>query len=122
MQPALKPGRGEQGVELHGQLEAFFGGVKGIDLESAQLFERRVSDPVDQLSQIQVFALLPELFEEGGKQNALSAAHRVGCDPGEAQQGGDGAADLLSDRLDLGGPVELWGGQAAHDVDRGPHL
>ncbi len=122
LQPDLELGRGQQRVEAHRQVEAIFGREEGVHLERAQLLDRRRGDLVDQLLQVEVFALAPGVLEDVGEQDALAAAHRVGVDAGQPQQRRHRAADAFQDRLGLRRPVELGRGQAAHDVERRAHL
>ena len=95
IQPA-KPGRGQQVVELHGQLGAVLGREERLQIDRADAFERRRLDLPDQAGQVEVLPLAPGRVEQLARaeyaRGCGSDRHR--CPPGPA--GREAAATMRS--------------------------
>ena len=101
LEPALEAGRGQQIVELHGQLETLLGGIEGLQIEHPHLLEGRLLDHPYETRQIGVGALLPEVIEDGREKYVFAAADRIGVDPQQAEDAGHGTGDPIAQKIPL---------------------
>ena len=97
LQPELEAGRGEQVVERQRELEAVLLREEGVEVEHADLGERRLLDLRDQRGEVERLALGPRRAEDAREQDVLAALDRVGVDAEERQQARRDGADLLAD-------------------------
>ena len=105
--------RGEQAVELEGQLLAILRREELVELEHAQLLQRWLLDLADERRQVERLLVGPGVLDEVGQQDVLAARQRVGGDADEAEQAGHEALDLVGDRLGVVGVGHL---QRSDDV------
>ena len=82
-----------------------FGREEGVDLEDAELAERRGLDLADQRAEIEVAAGTPGVLDQVREEHVLAARERVGGDPDEAEEARHRALDLVPQRLRLGRPT-----------------
>jgi len=75
-------------------------------------------DARNQLGQVHGFVPAPGIFEQGGEEDVLSAAHGVCFDAGQPEQGRHCTLDALAERLALSVPVQPGRVEAAYDADR----
>ena len=108
--------RGEQAVEPHRQRHAVLRREELVELEHAELADRRLLDHADERRQVEAAAGRPLVEDEVRQQDVLAARQRIGLDADQAEQAGDEALDLVADDLgvgDIGGRL-----QRADDVER----
>ncbi len=110
--------RGDERVEADGELVPVGRGQEGVDLEDAELAQRRLLDLPDQGAEVEVGAGAPVVLEQVREEDVLAAAERVGLDPDQAEQARNGALDLVADRLLVGLPRERRRLQRADHVQR----
>ena len=91
--------RGEQTVEPHGERGAVLGREELVELEHAELADRRGLHPADERRQVGAEALAPRVVDQVGQQDVLAARQRVGVDADEAEQAADEPVDLVADGL-----------------------
>ena len=116
--PGLEAGRGEQVVHRHGQLEAILRRVERLEVEHAHAGDRRGLDALDEVGQAEVFAVLPRRAHQRREQDVLAAAHRVGLDPEQPEQAGDGGREALADQLGVGGRLAAGRLERLQDRER----
>ena len=105
--PRRERGRGDEGVQLQRQLGAVLGREEGVDLEDAELAERRRLHLADQRPEVEALPGAPGVLDQVREQHVLAARERVGCDADEPEQARHRALDLVPQRLRLGVPREL---------------
>ena len=119
---ALAPGgerrRGDERVEGERELRPLGGREELVDLEDAQLAERRRLDLADQRAEVEVAARAPRVLDEVREQDVLAARERVRGDPDEREQARHGALDLVAERLGVRLPREVGRAQRADHVER----
>ena len=120
LHPGGEPGRGEQVVELHRQGEPVLGGEEGLQVDHADLVERRRLDGVDEARHVEVAARPPGVVEDVGQQDVLAAGDRVGLDAQEGQQPRDRRGDALAIGLRLADQRRRRGRERAEDRQRQP--
>ena len=103
--PRRERRRRQQPVELHRQRHAVVGGEELVDVEHAQLADRRRRDHADERHQIQRAALAPGVVDQVRQQDVLAARQRVGGDADQAEQPGDVPLDLVGDHLGVTGVI-----------------
>src|SRR5262249_47811003 len=96
--PGRKARRRQNVVQGAGQLEPVLLRVKRIDVERADLAQRRRLNLGDQLRQVEATTLAPGVQEQLGDQNMFPRLNRVGGNAGQAEQGRGGGVDLLVQR------------------------
>ena len=116
--PGGERGRGDERVQPDGELVPLCRRQERVDLEDAELAQRRLLDLPDQGAEIEIGAGAPVVLEQVREEDVLAAAERVGLDPDQAEQAGDGALDLVADRLLVGLPRERRRLQRADHVQR----
>ena len=102
LHPELEAGRGEQVVERQRELEAILLRVERVEVEHADLGERRLLDLGDQRGDVERLAVGPGGAEDAREQDVLAALDRVGVDPEQRQQAGRDRADLIAHGLRVG--------------------
>ena len=110
--------RGDECVEADGELVPVVGRQESVDLEDAELAQRRLLDLPDQRAEVEVGAGAPVVLEQVGEEDVLAAAERVGLDSDQAEQARDRPLDLVADRLLVGLPRERRRLQRADHVQR----
>ena len=116
--PRAERRRGEQAVEPHGERGAVLLREELVEVEHAELAQRRGLDQADQRGQVEAGAAAPGVVDQVGQQDVLAAGQRVGVDADEAEQATDEAVDLVADRLGVAGVGR--GGERADDVQPDP--
>ncbi len=99
LHPELEAGRGEQVVERQSELEAILLRVERVEVEDADLRERRLLDLRDQRRDVESLAIRPGGPEDAREQDVLAALDRVGVDPEQGQEAGRDGADLIAHGL-----------------------
>ena len=87
LEPHAEAGRGEQVVHRHRELEPVLGGIEGLDVEHADLVERRLLDGADQAREVERVAAAPGGVDDRGQQDVLAALERIGGDADAARAG-----------------------------------
>ena len=95
--PRREAGRRDQVVERHGQAEAVLRRVERLQVEHADLVERRLLDFADDGGDVQVAAFAPGPVEEVGQQDMLAALDGVGVDAEKAEQARDRGQDTVAE-------------------------
>ena len=120
LHPAGEPGRGEQVVQLHRQGEPLLGREEGLQVDHADLLERRRLHGVDQARHVEVVAGAPGVIEHVREQDMLAAGDRIGVDPQERQQSRDGRRNSLAIGLGLADQSRRRGVERAKHRQRQP--
>ncbi len=119
---ALAPGRearrGDEGVERERQLRAVGQREELVDLEDAELPDRRRLDLADERAEVEVSAGAPGVLDQVRKEDVLAARERVGLDPDEREEARHRRLDLVAERLLLGLPRQTRHAERADDVQR----
>ncbi len=102
LHPELEARRGEQVVERQRQLEAILLRVERVEIEHADLGERRLLDLGDERGDVERLAVGPRGAQDAREQDVLAALDRVGVDPEQRQQAGRDRADLIAHGLRVG--------------------
>ena len=111
--------RRQQAVQLHRQRRAVGGWEELVELEHAELADRRLLDHADERRQVERGARRPRVLDQVGEQDVLAARQRVGVDADEAEQPRGVALDLVADHLEV---VRRRCLQRPDDVDRHARL
>ena len=116
--PGRERGRRDERVQLQRELGAFVRREERVDLEDAELAERRRLDLADQEPRSRS-TRAPRILDQVREQDVLAARERVRGDTDESEQARHGALDLVAEGL---GSVshELGRSQRADDVERDP--
>ena len=125
---ASNPGRGQDGVEAHGELEPLLGREEGVEVHDPHAAEGRFLDRPDQAREVEALAAGPGGVKNVGDQGVL-AAGGIGLHAGERQQRGGRALHAFAQEIAIlpdrgGGRLEaaehVHGepGAAAGRVDR----
>ena len=119
---ALAPGgegrRGDERVQRERELRPVGGREELVDLEDAELADRRRLDLADQGPEVEVAAGAPRVLDQVREQHVLAARERVGLDPHEREQARHGPFDLVPQRLGIGVPGERRRVERPDDVER----
>src|SRR5687767_6123015 len=78
--PGVEPGRGDQIVERHRKLQPILGRIKSLQIEDADLVERRFLNGLNDAGKLEVLSFGPALRKYGGEQNMLTALQRIRVD------------------------------------------
>jgi len=106
-------------VQLHRQAEALFFGEEGVDVEHAELAERRFLYLEDHVFERQVLPAPPGVLEDVGDQHVLAVFDRLDVLADQRQQRGDDPADLLAVELVVARlPAPVRRAHSVHDADR----
>ena len=116
---AANAGEASSPLSFMRQLRAVGGREELVELEHAELADRRLLDHPDERRQVERRAGRPRVLDEVGQQDVLAAGQRVGVDADEAEQAGHVALDLVADDLGVVGRRHL---QRADDVERHARL
>ena len=116
--PGRERRRRDERVQPHRELVPVGGRQERVDLEDAELAQRRLLDLSDQRAEIEVGSGPPVVLEQVRQEDVLAAAERVGLDPDQAEQARDRAFDLVADRLLVRVPRERRRLQRADHVQR----
>ncbi|NTV04863.1 RHS repeat protein, partial [bacterium] len=122
LQPGRERRRRDDRVQGHRQGEALLRREEDVHVEDAQLRHRRPLHRRDQLRQVQVAALAPGVLEDRREQDVLAAAQGVRVDAGQAEQGADGARDLLAAGFLVSLPAAVRRAQGGEDGHRGARV
>jgi hypothetical protein len=97
-EPCLEPGRGENAIQVHGELEPVLRWKEGFEIDDSDLVEWRRLDLPDQGRQVEVDAVPPGVTQEGRHEAVLTAAGRR-VNAGEYQRARRRAAGPLRQQL-----------------------
>ncbi len=118
---ALAPGcerrRGDERVQREGELRPIGRREELVDLEDAQLADRRRLDLADQRAEVEVPARTPGVLDQVREEDVLATRERVGGDPDEREEAGHRALDLVAQRLRVGVPRQRGCLERADDVE-----
>ena len=107
----LLPGRegraGQERVQPGHGLAPLLRRIEGVDMEHAQLGERRMDEVAQDLGQARMLPRPPAVLEQVGQEDVGRALERVGVLPGPGEERGDRGGDPLPDDLGLGVPVQV---------------
>jgi hypothetical protein len=78
--------RGQEVVELHGEVSPIFGREEQFQIHNAYLFEWRLLDPADETRDVHVTSFAPRSVEEFRKKDVLAAADRIRLGPRQAEE------------------------------------
>ena len=117
--PRRERRRGQQPVELEGQLVPIAGGEERVELEHPELAERRCLDLADERAEVERRAGLVRGLDDVRQQDVLAPAERIALDADQGQQPRHRALDLLGNVLRIG-RVARDLAQAADEVQRHP--
>ena len=92
-EPGLEAGRGRHRVELAGQLEAVAGGIKILEVEKPDPFDRWRRDRPHQGPEVELLAAPPHGVDDRGEQHVFAALARLRVDADQRQ-------DARHERLD----------------------
>ncbi len=92
----------QQSVELHGQGHAVVGGEELVDVEHAELADRRRRNHRHERREVEWTVLAPRVVDQVRQQDVLATGERVGRDAHQSQQAGDVSLDLVGDRFGVG--------------------
>ncbi len=93
--PGFEPWRSQQAIDAEREVGAVLRREKAVDVEDADLVERRLLHRTDQGGEVEALALAPRGVEQGGEQDEFAAADRVGVDAEQSEQAGDCGTDAL---------------------------
>ena len=96
---AANDGEASRPLSSHGERRAVLRREELVELEHAELADRRLLDHADERRQVEAAPAGPRVVDEVGQQDVLAARQRVGVDADEAEQPGDEALDLVADDL-----------------------
>ena len=119
LEPDFEAGRREHAIELHRQREALLGRKERLEIDDADLVERRRLHFADERREIEAGAALPGVGQKGGDEAVFAAARRR-VDTGQHERARRGAAGALRQQLRI---VTFGGrrrGEGAEDRDRPP--
>ena len=120
--PGGERGRGHECVQADGELVSVGRRQERVDLEHAELAQRRLLNLPDQRAEVEIGARAPVVLQQVREEDVLAAAERVGLDPDEVQQARDRAFDLAANRLRVRVPRELGCVERADHVQRHARL
>ena len=115
-----------QRVELHRELETVFRGEKGLEVEGAELVERRLLHGLDEAGHVERQTRPPGAFENIGEQDVFARTDGVRFDAEQTEQARDDRAHAVTQRT-LGGraaqrglsPSDPTGGENERSTDSG---
>jgi hypothetical protein len=116
--PRAERRAGDDGVELLRQLQPVLTREEGVDVEVADLGERRIDHRGDEPFQGEVFAVGERLAQQAGEQDGGGIGERIGVAPDEAQQRRHRADDVLPQPLGVAPQPRGRGGERGEHVDR----
>ncbi len=117
-QPRAEGRRRDDAVERHRQGEALLLREVLIQGEHAQLLEWRLLYLDDDVFQGEVFARPPVVLEDVGEQHMLRVLDRLGGHPGQGEDRGDHARNLLAQGLLVALKAAARRAQRGQDADR----
>ena len=96
---AAKPGAASRLFSCMASAKRSFDGIERLQVEHADLRDRRRLDLLDQAAKIEVLPLPPGAVENRRKQDVLAALDRIGVDADQPEQAGHRRADALAQQL-----------------------
>src|SRR5204863_753769 len=76
LEPLVEPGRGEDRIEFHREIEALAFGKEGLEIHDADLLERRRLNLPDYRREIEILAGTPRGRQHAGDDRVLAASRR----------------------------------------------
>ena len=83
---ASKPGDASRPLMRSASSVRSFAGIEALEVEDADLVERRLLHGLDQRREVEALAVAPGRVEQRGQQDELAAADRIGIDTEQSEQ------------------------------------
>jgi hypothetical protein len=96
------PGRCDECIQSHGELEPVLRGKERLEIEGPQLFERWLLHRLDETAHVERQSLAPLAFDDVGEQNVFSRADGVGLDAEQTEQSGHHGSHAVAQRAGIG--------------------